>query len=85
MARPSPRLDPAPLLRLFPDATARDIASALGVSPGLVRKWRMGVGVTVVLADRIGVQLRGHPALVWPEWYDLEVIEPEMTAEGAAA
>lgn len=61
--------DPAPLLALV-SGSAREQATACGVTVRTVGRWRAGAGVDRRTADEVAVRLGLHPAEVWgDEWW----------------
>lgn len=50
---------------------AGKLASALGISVEAVRR-RLDAGATERVADQWAVTLGTHPALLWPEWYEVD-------------
>lgn len=50
---------------------AGKLASALGISVDTVRR-QENQGLTERRADQWAVTLGTHPALLWPEWYEVD-------------
>ena len=60
--------DPAPVLDRFHGATANTIATALGVTPRTVARWRTGnARLTLPQADRMALAVDRHPCELWPD------------------
>lgn len=60
-------LPAAPLLALFPAAPATEIAASCGVCARQVRRWRRGVALMPITADRIATRLGRHISELWPD------------------
>lgn len=75
-ARGSIRLPYAPLgewLHTLGFDLDRDAARALGTDRTQIVRWRSRGWVGHISADAAAVALGTHPALIWPEWFDVEI------------
>lgn len=62
-----PRLAVDPLLYMYGNVSA--LARAAGCPRSSLTRWQREGGIPLYTADRIAIQLRLHPAELWPEWY----------------
>lgn len=68
---------------LFDLCPADELAERLGVHPRTVSRWR-GLLLDDMRADRWATALGLHPANVWPDWGDPEIIGRTCDQCGAA-
>lgn len=57
-----------------------DLAEAIGFESSTVRKWANRGHVPFAWADTIAIRLGVHPVDIWPEWYEIPVLDDELVA-----
>lgn len=82
-----PRLPYAPFARYVdlncPQANGRQLserqmARFCDTPPSSIDKWRAAGEIPLYAADRAAIAMGTHPAMIWPEWFDIPTAaEPE--------
>ena len=67
------RYPAAPLLAVFADLSAAEIAGRFGVDRNTIVRWRRpGYMFNQWDADRYAVMLGKHPGEIWEDWFNVE-------------
>lgn len=62
---------------LGPGTTQLAAAEVLGIDPNSVNRWRLdGIKLSTWQADRYAIRIGQHPAMIWPDWFDLTEYPP---------